>query len=385
MKKRYLLAAVGLLLMAAGTEVSAQSWLKSLGERAVDRAKTSVKNRVENKVDEKVDEQVDGLFNLGKKKDKSTSDNQVEEAESSAKIGIAWVCEECGKTGNTGKFCEDCGAKRPAGGTSADEAAPAAPAKKQISASYAKSDFVPGDEIFFDDDLTTEQMGEFPSKWDLLEGSAEVANFDGKPAIFLTEVSTNVEPLMDNQKSYLPEMFTLEFDFFAGDGSEIGTAALLRSYYEIRFYVGSDDIGTIEITPNEEEGQTGQIRCYIEKPSGDRITTNSDISNINVRSWNHLSLSFNKRALKVYINGTRVANLPNIKAPSRFSIARSHWEDHRGNYLTNIRLCKGAVPLYDRLSSTGKIITYAITFEHGKADLKPESMVEISRIAKLMQ
>jgi len=43
------------------------------------------------------------------------------------------------------------------------------------------------------------------------------------------------------------------------------------------------------------------------------------------------------------------------------------------------------VPLYDRLASEGKIVTYAITFETGKADLKPESMVEINRIAKLMK
>ena len=33
----------------------------------------------------------------------------------------------------------------------------------------------------------------------------------------------------------------------------------------------------------------------------------------------------------------------------------------------------------------GKIVTYAITFDTGKADLKPESMVEILRVAKLMQ
>ena len=48
-------------------------------------------------------------------------------------------------------------------------------------------------------------------------------------------------------------------------------------------------------------------------------------------------------------------------------------------------MAKGAVPLYDRLASEGKIVSYAITFETGKADLKPESLVEILRIAKLMQ
>ena len=34
-----------------------------------------------------------------------------------------------------------------------------------------------------------------------------------------------------------------------------------------------------------------------------------------------------------------------------------------------------AVPLYDRLTTDGKIVSYAITFETGKADLKPESVI----------
>ena len=53
--------------------------------------------------------------------------------------------------------------------------------------------------------------------------------------------------------------------------------------------------------------------------------------------------------------------------------------------MTNIRLCKGAVPLYNRLMTDGKIITYAITFDIGKANIKPESMTEINRIAQLMK
>ena len=53
--------------------------------------------------------------------------------------------------------------------------------------------------------------------------------------------------------------------------------------------------------------------------------------------------------------------------------------------LSNVRIAQGTVPLYDRLTTDGKITTYAITFETGKADLKPESIIEINRVAKLMQ
>ena len=50
-------------------------------------------------------------------------------------------------------------------------------AKAQES-NYAKTDFVPGDEIIFDDNFEHEKLGEFPLRWDLLDGYAETAHQD---------------------------------------------------------------------------------------------------------------------------------------------------------------------------------------------------------------
>ena len=72
-------------------------------------------------------------------------------------------------------------------------------------------------------------------------------------------------------------------------------------------------------------------------------------------------------------------------APKYVEFEISPNEKNRYNGISNVRIANGAVPLYDRLATDGKIITYAITFETGKADIKPESYVEINRIAKLMQ
>ena len=54
-------------------------------------------------------------------------------------------------------------------------------------------------------------------------------------------------------------------------------------------------------------------------------------------------------------------------------------------YFRNVRIAKGAVPLYDRMMSDGKFITYGITFDVGKSTIKPESMGEINRIVTLMK
>jgi hypothetical protein len=39
----------------------------------------------------------------------------------------------------------------------------------ETDAAYLKYDFVPGNEVIFEDDLKGERLGEFPSKWDLME------------------------------------------------------------------------------------------------------------------------------------------------------------------------------------------------------------------------
>lgn len=378
----------GIMILSA-TEANAQAWLNSLGERAVDRAKSSIKNRVEDKVDRKVDNAVDNLFNVGKKKSKKNDNSEAEsqqeeqtssrsQSSSASAGGSAWVCEECGKVGNTGSFCDDCGAKK-SGGESASSA-PAAPAKKVVNSEYAKSDFVPGDDIFFDDPLEGEQLGEFPSKWDLIEGEVEVAKVDGKPCIsFRCASSATIEPLMTNQKSYLPDVFTLEFDFFRADEDySMGYGVVFRNEKRSDAYL-------VEVTCGSSTHGEGIVGYWT--PADDSRSANLSYD-LECNAWHHFALSFNKRALKVYVDGKRVANIPNCVKAEAFRLFLRDWggfNDSGKNYVTNVRLAQGAVPLYDRLATDGKIITYAITFEHGKADLKPESMVEINRIAKLMQ
>ena len=117
--------------------------------------------------------------------------------------------------------------------------------------------------------------------------------------------------------------------------------------------------------------------------SGDRRTGRVGEYKEVIDAWSHLSVSFNKRAFKAYINGSRVTNIPNMAAPAYFTIRNTSWNDHR-TLVTNFRLAKGAVPLYDRMMSDGKFITYGITFDVGKATIKPESMGEINRIVQLM-
>lgn len=315
--------------------------------RLIDSAKKSAEDAIEQQVNKKVEEGIDKAFNPEVPEKEQQEQQQQEEAEPQ----------------------QQAVQRQP------QAQAPTPASTKTLESAYAKSDFVPGDEIMFEDDLVGEQMGEFPSKWDLLEGNAEIASVNGKTVINLTDISTEIMPLMKNQKNYLTEAFTLEFDFLGGSDEK----SIYCDYIIHLKNIEGEDVATINLNGTA----SGWAYTSWITASGEQ-RENRSAAPAKEEEWNHVALSFNKRALKVYLNGSRIVNIPNCARPQYFTLQRSIWADHR-NLMTNVRLCKGAVPLYNRLITDGKIITYAITFDIGKANIKPESMTEINRIAQLMK
>ena len=264
---------------------------------------------------------------------------------------------------------------------------------------YAKTDFVPGDEIIFDDNFEREKLGEFPLRWDLLDGYAETAQQNGRNVIAFTDNGLGqVMPLMKEKWDWLPEVFTVEFDLYVAPMSITDEESSLdmsiyfgergdESYYNASSYVrfwyredGSCNLTWSLLKPDGNNQTTGEKMLGLNSGNSDYLEKDNPVV---AGEWNHFAFSFNKRAFKGYVNGVRMINVPAMKAPGYLFFASGAFYRHTG--LSNVRIAQGAVPLYDRLTTDGKIVTYAITFESGKADLKPESIVEINRVAKLMQ
>ena len=339
-----------MLVVAFAATADAQGFLKRLKDRALNSAENAISNKVDSKIYEETNDAMDDALD-GKKSKKSKKSSSDDEEEAVA-----------------------------------EDEAPAAK-KKTAHGEEVKSDFVPGTVVIFEDNLQGEQMGEFPSKWDLIENNAEVAKMNGKMAIkFEHGSNTEITPLIkDGNKKYLPEFYTLEFDFFATGKEDTNTA--------YRLYLNSEnDRHNSSIWFSQD-----RMTWDIQKPnSDDNVNGNASLEDImELNDWNHFALSFNKRALKVYVNGKRIINIPNAKAMDWFSVETEFWEDHI-DYITNIRLAKGGVALYERneqsmtaiekaIAETGKFVTNNILFETGKATLKPESMAEIQKVADYMK
>ena len=250
-----------------------------------------------------------------------------------------------------------------------------ATASRALEMAYAQNDFVPGDEVMFDDQLAGERMGEFPSQWDLLDGNAEISRIAGENVIFMREF-TAIAPLMKNPRNYLPDAYTIEFDFYI--------EADHPGWWQLQLIAPNaadigDDTETSRIAISSAPHANRDIEGRWKTASGDRRSSSS-VANLSAAGWHRVSVSFNQRALKIYIDGVRIMNVPNVAQAGWFRI---HCTDK--HYIRDIRIARGAVPLYDRMMSDGKFITYGITFDVGKSTIKPESMGEINRIAALMR
>ena len=340
--KKYILTAA-LFALICGT-ASAQGILGRLGERA----KQAVENNVGNKIEKGVNDLLDG-----KKKDKK--DKKADEDEIAPAVG--------------------------------EEAPQAA----------TSTDFKRGEVILFEDDFTAETVGEFPSKWDLLDGGAEIKTLGGIKAVEITNNGV-ITPLIKEQGAYLPEEFTIEYDFYYWDDKDdVGLNDLKLCL--------ADNTDRSEWSGYYGEGcafclvhgvcATWDHHANYNNDSGSKDTREVSFEYKFKQGWHHVALSFNKRALKVYFDGNRVINLPKVKQPTWMSF-QVPFDYSNLTFIRNVVIAKGAVELYDRneqsmtavekaIAETGKFVTNNILFETGKATLKPESMEEIEKVADYMK
>jgi OOP family OmpA-OmpF porin len=287
------------------------------------KAKQKTEKKINKKIDKKLDEGLDKVFNedTGEKKEVEKEQNQDENSDNDRDAGEV------------------------SSGESASEADP--------SLKWSKYDFIPGSEV--------------------------IAEFDGHDVIYLMEASSTIVPYLKNaEQDYLPEEFTIEFDGWFEKGE-------YTSYY-IWYY---------DMKKQDSRGMYGKhVRNYAngamaESSKGKYPGVDYEFNN-EKSYWRHIAISFNRRALKVYLDDARVINIPNMEIdPTGITLSIDGYGTAGvkgfNRFVKNFRVAKGAVKLYDKLLSEGKIIANGIRFEVGKSVIRPESMGIINEVIEMME
>lgn len=324
---------------------------QSAHAQILDRIKREVKNRTENKVVNKAGNATDRTLD---KIDKSASDAVKGDKGSTNTSAVKSNGLESKSVANT--------------------------ETRGTVTSYASYDFVPGDKIIFQPDLSREADAELPARFIIKRGNAEIQTHEGEKFLHLNKGGyVTVTPLMDND-SYLPEQFTLEFDLmYENDKSRFDQV----NDFTVKFLAPDDNnfdgygLGKFVIHSNESvilgNNSAGQNKVPGELAKA--LQTNG--------VWHHVALYFRKNIAKAYIGATRVSASNNFPAGAgKFAFL----SDGRYGYkIKNVRLAAGGDDKYNKIVTEGKFITHGIQFDVNKSTIKEESMGALNEIVKLMK
>jgi len=267
----------------------------------------------------------------------------------------------------------------PAAGGATASATPGTPPSGTSAApsftTYQNYDFIPGEQILFEDDFSDDQDGEFPTHWKLVKGQAVINKVDAKPSLLLSEHNGEVTPRMKTD-SYLPDAFTFEFDFIYKKYSDAG---YLTNYFSdalgIEFYYNSSNSYRVVIS------RTDVKIADLDKSYPDDLLKDFD------EKWHHAAIVCKNGQMKVYVDQYRICVDPNIdNKPLKLSFDDLGFSDKNPIIFTNLKLASGGgMNMIGKKFTDTKIVTHGINFDVAKAFIKPESMGTLNGIVKIMQ
>jgi len=235
---------------------------------------------------------------------------------------------------------------------------------------YTKYDFVPGNKVIFYDDMTDEEEGEFPYRWNLDRGVFEIVRL-GKEFWIMCSDDGSIRPKIADAP--LPEKYTVEFEIYDNGPSVQG------HYYHIH-WVDSDrkSIGRFTI------GQHKKTRLKIMNNEVASKTLPEKLS----KGIHTMRIMATKRSMKCYIDNVRVANVPKVEGfnPVGFRIEADLYQNPDNPMLfRGFRFAEGGKNMRQQLDDDGKIVTHGILFDPGSHMIMGESFKTLKEIGRLLE
>lgn len=228
------------------------------------------------------------------------------------------------------------------------------------------TDFVAGTSTLLAVDYAEDNLGDFPRRFELIEGSFEVIEWQGKR--YLRALSGGAFAIVLPET--LPEKFTLETEVSVQHGNA-------------RFHI-------TPVRPEDHRGSVVQVRRsragIDDRRAGPQAMTKHN-SDIVVKRVAPLAVMADGEHLKVYLDGNRVANVPNAIFPrsDTLFVSMSSASPSSPIVIGPFRVAASEVDLYDRLARDGRVTTHGILFDTNSDAIRLESAATIDEIGTMLQ
>ena len=345
MKKTMLFLSMTFILSFAA---NAQGWLNKVGAAAKDAAKRTMEKRVEEKAEQVTDKVLDKAEDAVTK---STKSNKKQTDKTSGDIDEQIIDKQ----------------EHP----------------KQKLTSITQYDFVPGDKILFFEDFSQDAIGDFPALW-TTNGSGEVKTVSIAPGKWLHMNGKDAVYCYTKEINF-PENFIVEFDIIPDKDFQFGTCLTLYQDNPERSKEVNDDLYPglrgLHISPNYEGWET---KGY--DSDKDWLIGTGAKNPLVAEELNHVIVWIQKRRVRIYHQGQKVLDVPtNIYAETKLNkLLFSGWDRNSTPYVTNIKVTTASPDTRSKLITEGKLVTYGITFDVNKADIKSESFGTLKGIAGVL-
>ena len=335
------------------TQADAQKWLNKLGNAAKEAAKNTVERRVEQKAEEVTEKAMDKAEESVTKEDKNKKSASNEEEEEGA-----IVTEEKGEN-------------------------MAANTSQKLTGT-SQYDFVPGDQILFYDDFSQDAIGDFPALW-TTNGSGEVKSVNIAPGKWFHMNGEDAVYCYTREIDF-PDNFIVEFDIIPDEKYQYGIQFTLYQENADDPKEMNDDLYPGEAGLHVDLGyDRWDTKGY--KETQDWLTGQATKNTVVREKENHVILWVQKRRVRIYHQNAKVLDMPtNIYPNVKFNRMRfSGWDRYSAPYVSNLKITTASPDTRSKLITEGKLVTYGITFDVNKADVKPESFGTLKSIADVLK
>ena len=234
---------------------------------------------------------------------------------------------------------------------------------------YTKYDFIPGDKVIFYDDMSGEEVSEFPLRWRLESGVYEVVKL-GKEFWIMCTNGGPIRPKMPDAP--LPPKYTVELKFY-NHGPKFSNRG---------FKIHWVDSNGRNIGSFESYGQATGLAIL------GKGLANKRLSNSLTKGVHTMRIMATNRSIKCYIDEVRVANVPKVENfnPVGFRLEPDYWNIPKSPILfRGFRFAEGGKSMREQLDETGKIVTHGILFDVDSHRIKGESYKTLKQIGQLLQ
>lgn len=330
-------------------QADAQNWLNKLGNTAKEAAKNTIERRVEQKAEEVTTKAMD------KAEDSMTKSDENNTSQSSTE-----------KSATTG-----------------DDEEGTVNSNPQKLVSRSRYDFVPGDQIIYFDDFSQDATGDFPALW-TSNGSGEIRTVNIAPGNWFHMNGENAVYCYMKELD-LPDNFIVEFDIILDEDDRGTQFTLYNDEVEHQKELNSDLFPGVAGLHIAMEYDLWESRGY--KDGEDWIDGHASRNPVVREKVNHVIIWIQKRRVRIYHQNEKVLDMPtNIYPGVKFNRMRfSGWDRYSEPYISNLKITTTEPDTRDKLVNDGLLITYGITFDVNKADVKPESFATLKSIADVLE